>query len=259
MAAALVAFFAVDVAQACVLKVRWELQPPYGVVLPSGERGGYYADVATEALARLGCTTVLVELPWARSLRELEEGRIDLVPGAMESADRQRFARFSRPINLSPNLLFLSAEASRRTSLATLADLRDTDLKIAVEPESRYSNDYTELLRDPRFVRRLHLVQSRSLGRRMMLAGRVDGMISDQVAELAWGIPLKPGDKDPRPVLVISASPDRFAFSRQTTDADFVKRFDAAIDAMIEDGTLIRLRERYMPCETDPETLGCRV
>ena len=259
VAAALVALVAVDVAQACVRKVRWELQPPYGVILPSGERSGYFAELTTEALARLGCTTVLVELPWARGLRELEEGRIDLVPGALESADRQRFARFSRPINLSPNLLFLSAEASRRVSLAALADLRDTDLKIAVEPGSRYSNDYAQLMRDPRFVQRLHLVQDRSLARRMMLAGRVDGMISDQVAELVSGIPLKPDDNDPRPVLVVSSSPDRIAFSRQTTDADFVKRFDAAINAMIEDGTLIRLRERYMPCDTDPDTLGCRV
>lgn len=259
LAGALLALLAANVAQACVRKVRWEMQPPYGVLLLSGERGGYYADVVTEALARLGCTTVLVELPWARGLRELEHGRIDLMPGMLENADRRRYARFSRRINLSPNLLFLSANASRRVRLERLADLRNTDLKVAIEPGAYYSSAYATLLSDPRFVARLHSVADRERAWRMLAAGRVDGVISDQASALVAGIPLEAGENEPRPVLVLSSVPARVAFSRRTADEEFVSRFNAAIDAMIDDGSLMRLRERYIPCKTDPDTLGCRV
>lgn len=243
---------------ACTKTLRWELQPPYGVVLPSGERGGYYIDVVREALARLGCTTVLAEMPWPRGLRELEEGRLDLMPGMLLNRERSSYARFSRGINLSPNLLFLSPDASRRMALRSLADLRDTDLKIAVEAGAYYSAEYAALLTDARFAARVHVVPSRETAWRMLRSGRLDGVISDQASALVAGIPLAPGADDVRPALVLSSRPARVAFSRRSVDAAFVARFDATIDAMIADGTLQRLRERYVPCPTDPQTLGCQ-
>lgn len=246
-------------ATACTRTVRWELQPPYGVVLPNGERGGYYIEVVREALARMGCRAQLLEMPWPRGLRELEEGRLDMVPGALRTPERSRYARFSRGINRSPNLLFLSAEAARRAPLSSLGELRDTALKIAIETGASYSAEYAALLGDPRFVARLHPVPDRQRAWRMLANGRIDGVISDQSSALVAGMPLHPGANEPRPVLVLSSAPARVAFSRRSTDAEFVARFDAAIEAMIADGSLLRLRERYVPCPTDPQTLGCRV
>ena len=245
-------------AAACTKTVRWELQPPYGVVRPDGERAGYYTDVAQEALARMGCTSTLVARPWARGLKELEDGRLDLMPGMLLNRERSRYALFSRGINLSPNLLLLTAEASRRFPLQRLADLRDTDLKIAIETGAYYSSEYAALLTDPAFVARLHPVPDRQRAWRMLESGRVDGVISDQASALVAGMPLRPVGEAPRPVLVLSSAPARVAFSRRHHDDAFVARFDAAIESMIADGSLLRLRERYVPCPTDPVTLGCQ-
>jgi polar amino acid transport system substrate-binding protein len=257
-AIALLAAAAATSALACTRTVRWELQPPYGVRLPDGERAGYYTDVAREALARIGCTAVLVDMPWARGLSELEAGRLDLVPGVLASAERPRIALFSRPINLSPNLLVLSPAAARRHVLPDLRALVDTRLKIAIETGARYSDEYAALLDDPRFVDRLHVVPDRERAWRMLATGRVDGVIADEASALVAGVRRQPGPGDARPVLVLSAVPARIALSRQGHDAAFVARFDAALDAMVADGTMARLRERYVPCPTDPETLGCR-
>lgn len=246
-------------AAACEKQIRWELQPPYGVVLPSGERGGYYTDVVREALSRMGCQTSLIEMPWARGLRELEAGRLDVMPGMLANRERRLYARFSRGINLSPNLLFLSARAAAAHPLRSLGELRGSGLKIAIETGAYYSAEYAGLLTDPAFVARLHPVPDRQRAWRMLASGRIDGVIADQSSALVAGVPLRPGANDVRPVLVLSSVPARVAFSRQTTDAAFVERFDAAIDAMVADGTLPRLREHYVPCPTDPATLGCRV
>ena len=257
--AALVILAAPAFAGPCRKTVRWEHQPPYGVVRPDGERAGYYTDVAQEALARMGCASTLVARPWARGLKELEDGQLDLMPGMLFNRERSRYALFSRGINLSPNLLFLTGAAARRAALPRLADLRDTDLKIAIETGAYYSAEYAALLVDPRFAARLHPVPDRARGWRMLESGRVDGVISDQASALVAGMPLRPTGDAPRPVLVLSSVPARVAFSRRHHDAAFVARFDAAIDAMIADGSILRLRERYVPCATDPETLGCRV
>lgn len=252
-------FVASALPAACVKTVRWELQPPYGILRPDGERAGYYTDVVREALVRLGCSTVLVARPWPRGLKELEDGQLDVMPGMLRNRERSRYALFSRGINLSPNLLFLTAEASRRTALGRLADLRDTDLKIAIETGAYYSAEYAALLTDPRFRARLHPVPDRERAWRMLESGRVDGVISDQASALVAGLPLDPVDDAVRPVLLLSSVPARIAFSRRHHDAAFVARFDAAIDAMVADGSLQRLREAYVPCPTDPVTLGCRV
>lgn len=245
-------------ADTCSKTVRWELQPPYGIVRPDGERAGYYTDVAQEALTRMGCTSTLVGRPWARGLKELEDGQLDLMPGMLFNRERSRYALFSRGINLSPNLLFLSGAASRRASLLRLADLRDTDLKIAIETGAYYSAEYAALLADPRFAARLHPVPDRARAWLMLESGRVDGVISDQASALVAGMPLRPTGDAPRPVLVLSSVPARVAFSRRHHDEAFVARFDAAIESMIADGSLLRLRERYVPCPTDPSTLGCQ-
>lgn len=245
-------------AGSCTKTVRWELQPPYGVLRPDGQRAGYYTDVVRMALARMGCTVTLVDRPWPRGLKELEEGRLDVMPGMLWNRERSRYALFSRGINLSPNLLLLSAEADRRVSLERLADLRDTTLQIAVETGAYYSSEYAALLLDPRFAARLHAVPDRQRAWRMLEGGRVDGVISDEASALVAGMPLRPDGDAPRPVLVLSSVPARVAFSRKHHDAAFVARFDAAIDTMIADGSLLRLREGYVPCPTDPVTLGCR-
>lgn len=256
--AALLALAAPAFAGTCSKTVRWELQPPYGVLRADGERAGYYTDVVQAALARMGCTVTLVARPWPRGLKELEEGQLDVMPGMLWNRERSRYALFSRGINLSPNLLLLSADAARRVSLQRLADLRDTDLKIAVETGAYYSAEYAALLLDPRFAARLHPVPDRQRAWRMLEGGRVDGVISDEASALVAGMPLRPTGDAPRPVLVLSSVPARVAFSRRHHDAAFVARFDAAIEAMVADGSLLRLREQYVPCPTDPITLGCR-
>ncbi len=257
--AAMLVLVAPTLADACVKTVRWELQPPYGVLRPDGERAGYYTDLVVAALARMGCTATLVDRPWARGLKELEDGRLDIMPGMLPNRERRRYARFSRGINLSPNLLLLTAEAARRFPLQRLADLRDTDLRIAIETGAYYSSEYAALLTDPGFMARLHPVPDRQRAWRMLDNGRVDGVIADEASALVAGMPLRADGDAPRAALVLSSVPARVAFSRSGHDAAFVARFDAAIESMIADGSLPRLRERYVPCPADPMTLGCAI
>lgn len=242
---------------ACTLSVRWELQPPYGVRTTDGERTGYYTEAVGEALSRMGCTMQLREMPWARGLAELEAGRLDLMPGMLANRERRRFAHFSRRINFSPNLLFLTGAAAARHPLPTLAALRDTDLRIAVETGAYYSSEYVALLRDPRFAERLVWVPERERAWRMLATGRIDGLVSDQARALSAGVPLTPQPGDVRAVLQLSAEPVLVGLSRRTIDEAFVARFNAALETMIADGSLVRLRERFVPCPTDPATLGC--
>ncbi len=240
----------------CTLRVRWSEHPPYKVRLPGGERSGYYAEALREAGRRIGCEVEYVEMNWARGLSELAAGRIDLMSGAQPTAERARIARFTRPINLAPNLLFLDAAAARAWPLPRLAALADTPLVIGVVASATYSLEYAELLDDPRFVARLHKVPDVSRGWRMIAEGRLDGIVADQSAAFVQGLGL-PGGRELVPVLVLSAEPARVMVGRHRGRA-LAEALDAAFAAMIAEGWLPRLREAWIPCAADPATMGCR-
>lgn len=243
----------------CVRTVRWEpAQPPYNQRLADGRQGGYYADLVVEVLRRMGCEARLVDMRWPRGLVELEAGRIDIMAGMLRTPERETFARFTRRINLSPNRLYLSASARRRyPALRTLADLRSTTLTIGVESSAVYGPDYVALQDDPSFRARLYLVPTQRTAWQMLAGGRLDGLISDDVRARLFGLPMQPAEADVRAVLTVAEAPALIGLSRRSVDAAFAERFDATLAKTVADGWLMRRREHYIGCPTDPATLGC--
>ena len=259
-AASMLAFAAPGFAT-CVKTVRWEpSQPPYNLRLPDGRQGGYYADLVIEVLRRMGCEARLVDMRWPRGLVELEAGRLDIMAGMLSTPEREAFARFTRGINLSPNRLYLSASARRRyPAFRTLAELRSTQLTIGVESSAVYGPAYRALQDDPAFRARLYFVPTQRTGWQMLAGGRLDGLISDDVRARLVGLPMQPGSADVRAVLTVAEAPALIGLSRRSVDAAFAERFDAVLGETVADGWLPRLREHYIGCPTDPETLGCQV
>jgi polar amino acid transport system substrate-binding protein len=257
-AASLLALPALAVAT-CVRTVRWEpSEPPYNLRLPDGRQGGYSADLVVEVLRRMGCEARLVDMRWPRALVELEAGRLDIMAGMMRTPERDVFARFTRSINLSPNLLYLSGAARQRyPALRTLADLRSTTLTIGVESSAAYGPAFVALQDDPSFRARLYFVPTQRTAWQMLAAGRLDGLISDDVLARIVGLPLQPEGNEVRAVLTVAEAPALIGLSRRSVDAAFAERFDAVLAETVADGWLPRLRERYIGCPTDPVTLGC--
>ncbi|MEB3733140.1 transporter substrate-binding domain-containing protein [Halopseudomonas pachastrellae] len=68
------------------------------MLLADGSVRGISIDTHTTVLERLGCKTVLRKLPWARALRELETGRLDILHGAFRRPEREVYAHFSGQI-----------------------------------------------------------------------------------------------------------------------------------------------------------------
>ena len=60
----------------CDITLRWDDDPPY-FMAQEDDVVGIDADLAREAMERLGCSLSLQKLPWARALVELRDGRVD--------------------------------------------------------------------------------------------------------------------------------------------------------------------------------------
>lgn len=258
LTALLVASCCLAQAQGCTKTVRWYNDAPYSFRDAQGQIQGMNVDIARIALKQMGCEAILVEMPWARALIELEQGRLDVLPGALRKPDREVFAHFSRPTNRSPNVLFIGKQAAKKYTINQLSDLSATHFRLGAQINVSYGTSYEVLLSNPDFKSRLTPVTSRLGAWQMIERDRIDGIIADEVSGLLELQQLGLTDVVTRSRVVVSEEPAMFAFSKKTVTTDFVNAFNTAFGAMLADGRYKEITQRYMPCTVVVEKLGCK-
>jgi polar amino acid transport system substrate-binding protein len=256
--ACVAAYAAPAQAAQCIKTVRWYDDVPYSFKDPKGEIRGFSADLVHEVLKRMGCATQFVEMPWARALLELEVGRLDLLPGALRKPERERFAWFSRPINRSPNVLFVHKKAAAIYSINKLSDLIGTNFRLGAQIGVTYGPEFEALSNNPEFMVRLTPLSLRKSAWKMMEVGRLDGIIADEVTALTELQEMGLSKEISKTSVVVSAEPAMVAISKQSVSEDFVKAFDRSLGSMLSDGKYREILERYVPCTTSVEALGCK-
>jgi polar amino acid transport system substrate-binding protein len=235
-----------DTVLACEKTVRWNDDPPFSQRTADGEIIGMNADLVRESLRRMGCTPRWVELPWARALAELEAGRLDILPGTLRLPERERFAHFSAPGPQSRNRLFVRTDALKRwNSLTRLADLRGSGFRLGAQNGVSYGPEYELLIRDPEFARTVHPVASRRSLWLMLDAGRLDGLLVDELTGRRELSQLGLQQRISESGLTVAHDLASVAFSKKTTGADFVARFNKAGEAMRQDGSEAAIVQRY--------------
>jgi polar amino acid transport system substrate-binding protein len=238
--------------------VRWFDDGPYSFKGADGVIRGLNVDIARAVLQELGCEVKFVEMPWARALIELEQGRLDVLPGSLRKPEREIFARFSRPINRSPNVLFVGKSASKNFAIKQLADVIGTDFRLGIQINVSYGSAFDLLMRNPDFRSRLTPLTLRRGAWKMLERDRLDGVIADEVTGLMELRELGLADAVAKTRVLVAGEPALFAFSKKTIDPDFVVAFDAAFGAMLKDGRYREIAQRHLPCAVSEENLGCR-
>lgn len=246
VAAAVLAPAAARADEACELRVRWAEDPPY-FIARGGHVDGLMMEVLTETLARMGCRPVWVELPWARALLELQQGRIDVVAGALRRPDREAYAYFVDGRFQSRNRLYMrAADLPRLAGATTLAGALRADLRLGVQIGVVYGPEYSELLQQPALRRQFTQSGTRRNLWQMLDIGRVDGVLASEFTA-RWELDQLGLSSRlvPTPV-VLSPEPTYVMLSRRTVAPARLELFRQASEAMEHDGTVKRITARYL-------------
>lgn len=232
-------------AQACTKRLRWNDDPPYSMRLPDGRIGGWTVELAQAVLQRMGCQVVLEEMPFARALAELRSGHLDMLDGAFPLPERQAYAHFSAPVLRSRNLIFIRRSDLPRFRAQSLAELFESGWQFGAQVGVMYGPAYAALQQDARFRARLQSVPRRSSLWQMLALGRVDVVMADELSAVHELAAARLSADIVPTALVVSDAPATMAFSKATTDAAFVQRYDAVLREMQADGSYERLRQRH--------------
>ncbi len=231
---------------ACTKTVRWFDDAPYSFQGKDGNIVGVDADLARAALRLSGCRANFVQMPWARALIELERGKLDVLPGAFRSPEREHFAHFSIPLPQSANVLYLSAAAAKKYHPATLEELAGTPFRLGVQIGVAYGDSFLRFKTRPGALANLVPITLRCNGWKMVELGRIDGMIADEASAAAELKQLQLDNVVLPSRVTVSTDTAMFAFSKATSTADFVARFNKALATLTDNGQYRKLRERYL-------------
>lgn len=232
---------------ACEKTLRWDDDPPFSMQLDDGSVGGLYVDLNRRVLELLGCRAVLVKLPWARALKELEIGRLDVLPGAFRKPEREVYAYFSGATwKPSRNVLFVRKDLQAQYSLHGLLDLLNTPFRLGAQVGVAYGESYQQLMSHADFAGRVFFNPSRTNLWHMIDKGRIDGLIADENSGRYELRQLGLSERIEATEVVVSTDASEVAFSKRSTDPDFVVRYAQAMRALVDSGEYQRVLERYL-------------
>jgi polar amino acid transport system substrate-binding protein len=229
----------------CVLRVRLDADPPYLIPAADGAAQGLNADLVKLALAQIGCRAEFHLMPFARALKSLATGDIDVVPDMFRNPERESYAWFSHTTQQVPNALFIRKSDAGKWSVHSLEDLPRLGIRLAIKRGVLITPDFDQLAKTPEF-RAILETHNDHLGLwRMLLEKRVDAVVMDRLSA-QWELRNAQLDHDVVEAMVIAAKdPSHFGFSRKTVTEEQVNQFDLAMHTMLEDGTVAKLIGKY--------------
>lgn len=124
----------------------------------------------------------IVSMPWARVIKNLELGSIDMTVAATVLPERKRYALFTKNnFRYSHHMLFVNkSKLNLFDSVNELADLAEVDVIVAALRGAIFYETYPELLQNEQFSRRIVYISDDQSMSDFVLKGRADGYIESE-------------------------------------------------------------------------------
>ncbi|MFM5151277.1 substrate-binding periplasmic protein [Aeromonas hydrophila] len=228
------------------LLVGWSSWHPFSFRDEQQQLQGLDIDLLEAIFNRAGFHANYSEMPWARVLRELEFGTIQLTMSANQTAERDLYARFTLPYrNEETVLLIRRQDKGRWQEITQLSDLLSRpDFTIGLLRDFDYGTDFRTFMQSSQMQQRLLVRLKMEPLIKLLLAGRIQGVVMDpmglQQLNLA-GIPLD----QLTTLLDIQQTPVHLMLSRRTTTPQQLQRLDEAIQALLQSPEYEQILARY--------------
>ncbi|MBF4798186.1 substrate-binding periplasmic protein [Aeromonas hydrophila] len=228
------------------LLVGWSSWHPFSFRDEQQQLQGLDIDLLEAIFNRAGFHANYSEMPWARVLRELEFGTIQLTMSANQTAERTLYARFTLPYrNEETVLLIRRQDKGRWQEITQLSDLLSRpDFTIGLLRDFDYGTDFRTFMQSSQIQQRLLVRLKMEPLIKLLLAGRIQGVVMDpmglQQLNLA-GIPLD----QLTTLLDIQQTPVHLMLSRRTTTPQQLQRLDEAIQALLQSPEYEQILARY--------------
>ncbi|HEX5079296.1 MAG TPA: transporter substrate-binding domain-containing protein [Geminicoccaceae bacterium] len=234
-------------AQPCTLRVGWEPYAPFTFAGEDGEATGADIDLIKAIADEIGCAVETVELPWARIVKEVEQGTLDVSTSTSRTPERDQWALFSQPYRETEVAIYVRRGEVPRFALRELADVPAQRLRLGVIVDYYYGKALADAEADPAFAAWVDGAPDYATNIRKLVSDRIDGFLVEDVAVMQAEVErMGESERVERYPLRIPGEKLRFMFSRKTVDPALVAKVDAVVAQMRADGRLDAIRAKYL-------------
>jgi polar amino acid transport system substrate-binding protein len=155
--------------------------PPYHAKAPGQDWQGVTVDLAKILVEKAGCSLNIAELPWARSIKLLESGEIQLISHFTYTQDRAKYTQFLGPHHIETIAFIANKKLSKEVIKPDM--LAQFGGKIGITRGDQFGEEFDKYVLNNQLVNS-KLVDIRNNNDRvaMMLVGRLDGIFYDEMS-----------------------------------------------------------------------------
>ncbi len=201
----------------------------------TGEAGGWDYDAWNDICTRLHCTPVFVESAWDGMIQAVADGQYDAgADGVTYTEDRAQQVDFSIGYQQIQQRLLVRIGETRFSSIEDI--VANEEFKLGTQVSTTNYETAAKYLPEDR----IQAFETFPFAVQALLAGDLDAIIIDEVVGLGY----QGTNADQLELIGDSISSDELGFI-YPLGSDLKAPVDQALQAMIDDGTLAKLQEKY--------------
>jgi len=205
---------------------------------------GSSVEMVREIQRRLGDSTPIQVVPWARGYNELENGTEVLLFSTTMTDEREPLFKWVGPVFRLDWAFYV-----KKGSGVVIASLEEAK---ALERIGTYRDDAREKFLISQGFENLDSTNNSVLNVKKLIAGRLDAVISSDEGIIASLIEAGFGPEDVEEAFNIRTYELYLSFSKDTSD-EIVNKWHNAMKQMYTDGTFQEIYQRYYPGRKLPE------
>ncbi len=230
-----------------VLRLATDLWLPYENI-SNQEAPGFSTEVIATVLSEMGVASKTRELPWARALKEVYEGKSDALYSAFWSKERAQYCFYpEEPLATEKWVFFVRATEVDNLSYSSYDELRNR--QIGVLRGASITEEFWLFLKENE---NYHEVPTDEQNFNKLVKGRLDYVVTSYSNGIMLAKQMGLADQiQPLPSPTIKEDDLHIIFSKKTVEPAFVERFSKTLKEFIKTDPYRSLYERYFGLLTD--------
>ncbi len=235
----------VNQAKAETLAIGWEVWYPFQYRNQQQELVGLDLDIVKAILKEAKFDAAYTELPWQRNLNYVKSGEIDVAMGASITEERRAYSYFSEDYRKEKIVLVVRKGTKKQIQLTSLSSLQSSKYLIGVETGYYYGERYQALIKNQAFKQHIVEVLDIEQNIKMLIKGRIDGLLADPVTIAAFIEKYHIEDEIEIHPLPIYETSIHLMLSHKSFSIQQLERINAAIVKLKKAGRLDDIFKKY--------------
>jgi len=232
-------------AQACQLSVRLYPYQPLSYKTSEHKWQGLNIEFINELLPKVHCSAKYVEIPFARSIKMLREGQVDVMLNVSKTTEREKHFHLIGPMRFETILLV--TDQTVNTKISSLEDILKMKGKIGLRRGTYIGKNFEQLMNnEPRFSNKIITISDTAQMIAMFKKRQIVGFFEEELHFHYQKINNSDyKELDIQPVKV-ATEPVYIAFSQKSVTPNLLAQLEKANRQLINDGTYRQIITHYL-------------